>query len=258
MPILDSITSLLPVTPLQFALICAGMAAAYIIFGIAGFGTSLIAGPLLANFIPVAMIIPMLALLDFTAAVVNLKRDANSADTTELRRIVPAMIGGSVIGAALLLLGKPEVMQLALGVFAVGYGLYSLSGIKPVGRVTPRAALPIGVVGGIFSALFGSGGFIYTIYLVGRLDTKEKIRVTMSALIGMSTLTRVVLFFLAGVYANLSILLLAALLFPTMLIGTAIGRRITIGLSREQFIRIVSVIVLCSGAFLVYRYFASQ
>lgn len=258
MPIIDSITSLLPVTLGEFAFICAGMATAYIIFGIAGFGTSLIAGPLLANFIPVAMIIPMLALLDFSAAIVNLKRDANSADTTELSRIVPPMIVGSIVGAALLLLGKPEAMQLALGVFAVGYGLYAISGIKPMGCCTPRAALPIGLVGGVFSALFGSGGFIYTIYLVGRLDTKEQIRVTMSALIGMSTLTRVVLFFLAGVYANLSILLLAALLFPTMLIGTAVGRRITIKLSREQFIKLVSMVVLCSGAFLVYRYFTGR
>ena len=63
---MDAILTLLPVTLPQFALICAGMAAAYIIFGIAGFGTSLIAGPLLANFIPVAMIIPMLALLDLS------------------------------------------------------------------------------------------------------------------------------------------------------------------------------------------------
>lgn len=45
----------------------------------------------------------------------------------------------------------------------------------------------------MFSALFGSGGFIYAIYLAGRIDAPERIRVTQSALIGLSTLTRVAL-----------------------------------------------------------------
>lgn len=252
---MDHLLTLLPVTLPQFAFIVVGLSVAYIIFGIAGFGTALIAGPLLANFIPVAMIIPMLALLDFTAAVVNVMRDAGSATVIEVKRLVPMMVAGSIVGAALLLLGRPDATMLAMGVFAVAYSLYAMSGVKPMARLTPRAAVPIGFVGGVCSAMFGSGGFIYSIYLTGRLDTKEQIRVTLSTLIGLSTLTRVILFLVAGVYANLSILLLAALLFPTVLIGTAIGRHITLKLTREQFVRFVSVIVLCSGAFLIYRYF---
>ena len=79
---------------------------------------------------------------------------------------------------------------------------------------------------------------------------------TQSTLIGLSTLTRAVLFLLAGVYANLEILVLAAALVPAMLVGTALGRRITLSLSRAQFLRIVSVIVLCSGVALIWRYLA--
>lgn len=249
---MDSFFGALPVTRHQFAVVCAGVVAAYVIFG-----TALIAGPVLANFIPVASVVPLLALLDFFAAVVNVSRDARSADTSELRRLVPVMALGSLVGAALLLLGRPQVMLLALGIFAVAYALYSLSGIKPVSRLSPRAAVPFGFVGGIFSAMFGSGGFIYAIYLSGRIAAKEQIRVTQSTLIGLSTLTRALLFLLAGVYAQTSILWLAALLFPAMLVGTAVGRRITLRLSREQFLRVVALAVLCSGAFLIYRYVAA-
>lgn len=253
---MDAIANALPVTPLQFAIVCTGVVAAYVIFGIAGFGTALIAGPVLANFIPVASVVPLLALLDFFAAVTNVSRDARSADMAELRRLVPVMAVGSLVGAALLLLGRPQLMLLALGIFAVAYALYSLSGIKPVSQLSPRAALPFGFVGGIFSAMFGSGGFIYAIYLSGRIAAKERIRVTQSTLIGLSTLTRAILFLLAGVYAQASMLWLAVLLFPAMLVGTAVGRRITLRLSREQFLRVVGVAVLCSGAFLIYRYVA--
>ncbi|MDP9651075.1 sulfite exporter TauE/SafE family protein [Paraburkholderia caledonica] len=246
----------LPLPPLQLLVLCAGVAVAYVIFGLAGFGTALVAGPVLAQFVPVATIVPLLALLDFVAAGVNVARDGKAADTSELKRIVPAMALGSLCGATILLLGRPEVLLLALGVFAVGYAIYSLSGYKSGARFTPRAALPLGLVGGVFSALFGSGGFIYAIYLAGRIEASERIRVTQSTLIGLSTLTRALLFLLAGVYANRQMLLLAASLLPAMLIGATVGRRITLALSRAQFLRIVSAIVLCSGTALIWRYFA--
>ena len=112
-------------------------------------------------------------MLDFAAAAVNVGRDGRSADGAELRRIVPAMAVGSLAGAAILLRGRPEVLLLALGFFAVGYALYSLSGYKPKVRLAPSAAWPFGLVGGVFSALFGSGGFLYAIYLAGRLESRS-------------------------------------------------------------------------------------
>ena len=109
-----------PLAPLQLLTVCLGVTLAYVIFGLAGFGTALVAGPVLAHFVPVATIVPLLALLDFAAAAVNVGRDGRSADGAELRRIVPAMAVGSLAGAAILLRGRPEVLLLALGFFAVG------------------------------------------------------------------------------------------------------------------------------------------
>lgn len=257
---MDSVVSFLqaglPLPPLELLLVGLAVTVAYVIFGMAGFGTALVAGPVLAHFVPVATIVPLLALLDFAAATVNVARDRKAADTAELKRIVPAMVAGSLLGATILLLGRPDAVVLALGLFAVGYALYSLSGFKPPTRFGAGAALPFGVVGGVFSALFGSGGFLYAIYLAGRIEASARMRVTQSTLIGLSTLTRTVLFLLAGVYAGGEILALAAMLVLPMLAGTAIGRRITLTLTRAQFLRIVSVIVLLSGVSLLWRYFA--
>jgi uncharacterized membrane protein YfcA len=44
----------------------------------------------------------------------------------------------------------------------------------------------MGTVGGLFGALFGSGGFLYAIYLNSRLP-KDAARATQSALISCST-----------------------------------------------------------------------
>lgn len=247
------LADLLNLSPAALALAFCGVALAYVIFGVAGFGTALVAGPVLAQVIPAAQVVPLLALLDFAAAGANVVRQRHSADRSELRRLVPAMAAGSLAGAALLVVGRPQGLLLAMGLFAMGYAAYALSGLKPAARFSPRAALPFGLVGGVFSALFGSGGFLYAIYLGGRVDDPQALRVTQSTLIGLSTLTRAVLFLLAGVYADPSLLALALLLVPALLLGTALGRRAMLRLPRVQFMRLVNGLVLCSGAALVAR-----
>ncbi len=240
----------------QIATIWFAVVFAYVIFAIAGFGTALVASPILAQFIPVAQIVPLLALLDFFAAATNLARDGRQAELSELKRLVPLMVAGSAIGASILLFSKAEVLLLMLGIFVIAYAVYSLSGYKPIRKFSAVASVPFGLVGGIFSALFGSGGFLYSIYLTSRIEDKQQIRITQSTLIGLSTLTRLVFFLVAGVYANINLLLLAGVLATSMLTGVCIGRHITLKLTREQFIKIVNMVVLASGVFLLIRYFS--
>lgn len=249
-------TEVLNLSPYAYGVIFATLSCAYVIFGIAGFGSALLASPVLALYIPVAKIVPLLALIDMCAAFINVRRDARKADWGELRRLLPLMILGSLAGAAILLTARPALLMLALGVFAVGYALYSLIGRKPTRAFAPAAAIPFGSMGGVFSALFGSGGFIYVIYLSGRLPDKEAIRITQSTLIGLSTLTRVIIFAVAGVYLDTGLLLLALMLAPGMVLGVTVGRRLTLKMSREQFLRLINCVVLASGLGLIARYFA--
>ncbi|CAH2773861.1 MAG: putative membrane protein [uncultured Caballeronia sp.] len=247
--------SQLPVSHLS--VIWLGVALSYVVFGIAGFGTALIASPVLAQFMPVSHIVPLLALLDFFAAITNLMRDGSKAEISELKRLVPLMLLGSGAGALILLYTKPDILLLLLGVFVIGYSMYALSGYKPATRFPASLSVPFGLVGGVFSALFGSGGFIYAIYLQSRLESKERIRVTQTTLIGLSTLTRLLIFLVAGVYADIGMLTLAALLAPGMFAGVWLGRHIALKLSREQFLRLVNMVIFVSGIFLLIRYFAS-
>ena len=55
----------------MIAIVLPTLVVAYIIFGIAGFGTALVAAPILAHAMPIASVVPLLALLDFGAAALN-------------------------------------------------------------------------------------------------------------------------------------------------------------------------------------------
>jgi uncharacterized membrane protein YfcA len=240
----------------SYLVLAATLLVAYVIFGIAGFGSALVASPVMALYIPVAKIVPLLALLDMCAAIVNVSRDGRNAQWAELKRLIQVMIIGSLVGAAILLKTRPDILLLALGIFVVLYALYSLSGLKPDRQFSPKASVPFGLVGGIFSALFGSGGFIYAIYLSGRIEKKEAFRMTQTTLIGMSTLTRVVIFTFAGVYLDIDLLLLALVLLPGMLVGITLGSHFTLKMSREQFMKLINVILLASGTVLMVKYFS--
>ena len=76
-----------------------GVAVAYIVFGIAGFGTALVAGPILLMFMPLSKIIPLLVLLDFIAAFGNLLQSRRDVNKPELLRLLPCMAIGCTLMA---------------------------------------------------------------------------------------------------------------------------------------------------------------
>ena len=244
----------LPFTGLEWLPILLGIAAAYVVFGIAGFGTALIAGPVLIHFMPLSRIIPLLVLLDFVAAFGNLLPSRRDVVRSELLRLLPCMALGCTLGVAFLLHLKSDLLLLLMGLFVTAYALYSLCVKVRPQRLAAAWAVPMGTVGGLFGALFGSGGFLYAIYLSARLTAKEHVRATQSALISCSTLVRLALFLVAGVYADSRLLWLAVCLLPVMAIGLWLGRRLSLRLSREAFVRLVTWLVLASGLALIGRY----
>ena len=246
----------LPFSGGEWVLLELAIALAYIVFGVAGFGTALVAGPLLILCLPLSKIIPLLVLLDFVAAFGNWLPSRRNVVRPELLRLLPCMAIGCVVGVVFLLNLKSDLLLLLMGVFITAYALYSLAvKVKPA-RLAAGWAIPTGITGGLFGALFGSGGFLYALYLNARLP-KDAARATQSALISCSTVVRLTLFVLAGVYADGELLLLGACLLPAMAMGLWVGRRLTRKLSREAFVRLVTWLVLASGIALIARYLSA-
>ena len=246
----------LPFSGSEWVLLELAIALAYIVFGVAGFGTALVAGPLLILCLPLSKIIPLLVLLDFVAAFGNWLPSRRDVARPELLRLLPCMAIGCVIGVVFLLNLKSDLLLLLMGIFITAYALYSLAvKVKPT-QVAAGWAIPTGITGGLFGALFGSGGFLYALYLNARLP-KDAARATQSALISCSTVVRLSLFVIAGVYADGALLLLAACLLPAMALGLWIGRRLTRKLSREAFVRLVTWLVLASGIALIAQYLSA-
>lgn len=229
------------------------LALAYVVFGMVGFGTTLVSAPILAHVLPLSTVVPALALTDFVASWANGFRLGAHVVGKEVLRLVPAMVVGSAIGAWLLFAVPVRTMMLLLGIFVV---LYALNGLRPKASQRPLAAgwaWWYGGAGGVLSALFGAGGWVYSMYLVRRLDDPQQIRATQTAVLTVSSTIRVLLFLVAGTYFNLALLLLVLALLPAMALGLYIGHHITLRLDRKRFLQVLYGVLLLTGGSLVWR-----
>jgi len=83
--------------------------AAYFIRGITGFGSGLIAVPILALFLPLTFVVPLILLLDFTASIVIGGFNMHRVRLKEVMVLVPFGVIGVITGTHLLVnLPKPR------------------------------------------------------------------------------------------------------------------------------------------------------
>ena len=225
---------------------------AYVIFSISGFGSTLIAAPLLAHLFPLKFVIPMVVLLDCIAAISMGFRLRENVNKGELVPLLPFLVMGLVLGAFLLLRTPGQYLLGGLGVFAVAFGLMYAAGKQMKLRVSRWAAAPVGVFAGTTSSMFGVGGPIYVMYLAARGSTPDQIRASVPAIFIFTTTGRIAIFAVAGLF-SLEVIFTAAALLPVMVFGMWLGHRLHVNMSREQLVRIIGAVLMASGASLLIR-----
>jgi len=229
--------------------------AAYVVFGLVGFGSTLVSAPLLAHLLPVSTVVPTLALTDMIASWSNGWRLSQHVARHELVRLVPALFAGSALGAWLLFTLPLKLLMPLLGAFVV---LYALNGLRPKAApspISPCWAWWYGSVGGVFSALFGAGGWVYSLYLLRRLDDPQQIRATQTTVLMFSSVVRVALFLLAGRLLDPQLLWLVLTLLPAVGLGLYIGHHISLRLDRRRFLLLLHSVLLLTGSSLLVRSF---
>lgn len=237
----------------ELAVTCVAITLAYTVFGFGGFGANLVALPILAHVMTIRFAVPMLLILDLASATLMGVKNRPLIDRGELRRLLPTLLLGMLLGLLVLKLAAEHWLLVALGLFVGGFALYSLFGRPDPRPVSPRWALPAGLSGGVFSTLFGTGGPVYTLYLARRIGDTARLRATVGALILGSAAVRLMLFAASGFFPQPGMLKLALLLVPCAVVGYLLGSRINARLPQAQVRRLIWVLLLVSGATLLAR-----
>ena len=226
---------------------------AYTVFGLTGFGAAIVGVPLLAHVVTIRFAVPMMLVFDLCAGLLLGLRNRRDVDRSELLRIAPFVALGMVLGVTALVRAPERWLLGVLGAFVFSYACWSLLNRAAPRPIGPLWAMPAGVAGGVFTALYGSGGPVYTVYLARRLGNASRLRATIAVLIFCTAWARLALFSATGLLFQPSLLRLAAVLLPCAVAGYFIGSHLHRRLAPRQAARAIWVLLLASGASLVWR-----
>lgn len=226
---------------------------AYLIRGITGFGSGLLAVPLLAHVLPLQFVVPLVLVLDFSASLTLSRHARRYVRWDEIIPLLPSTLVGIVLGVMLLVRLPQEPLLTALGLFVLFFGVryvFDIHGSKAISRLW---ALPTGLAGGTISALFGTGGPPYVIYLSHRMRDKSQLRATFSGLFLLDGTLRIAGFLYAGLLMQEHLLTAIALGIPVMAGGLYLGHRIHLGIGNRQMLMLTGALLLVSGMSLLWK-----
>jgi len=242
---------------LGFVFYAAVLLSAFAVRSVAGFGAGLIAIPMLAFILPVSTAVSVATVLTTLSSAQQVSREWRQIAWRQFSVIFLYSMVGVGLGLYFIKLLNEDILRKCLGVFII---LYSIHAFRAAGafRLLPRRwqgvlGAGVGIVGGLFSALFGAGaGPIYVVYFdILRLE-KAVFRATMSAVVLLGGAARVAGYGSYGFYGPSTITLLAVGL-PLVIVGSWLGDRLVYRLSARSFSRLIAAVMLLSGITLLIR-----
>jgi len=269
----------LPVSGPVLAVCFLVMAGASVVFGTSGFGASLITVPLLSQFVPLPLLLSMTVVTDLMSACIvaltaragvrargalaapaglsvgaaRIDRRGGAVDVAELVRLAVPALFGATLGVTLLVGLPRDASMLALGLFLLAYGVWTLRSRISDTPLSARWSLPFGFSGGMLGTLFGIGGPPYVIYLTRRILDKDRLRATIGVTVLLSLLIRFIVFLMAGLLLQPGLPTMLIAVLPVCVVGVLVGTRLAGHLSRERLLRFISLLLAGSGAILIAR-----
>jgi uncharacterized membrane protein YfcA len=235
---------------------CIIMVIAYAARGASGFGASA-AMPLLSVVLPVKIVIASWTLIALAAGLALIGQDRHHVAWRPLVRTVPTMLLGVLIGLAIFKFIDPILLTRVLGVTVLIYGLHALWGtFRPAPSWAPpeRAAAALaGLSGGIVGTIFGTlASLFFAVYFHVIRMPKEQFRATMTAVLLTLGFMRLFGYWAIDEY-NREVLIVTAILLPSMFVGIFIGNRFHHGMSDLTFNRVVAFALIASGIALLVK-----
>jgi len=222
------------------------LAVAFFVQGLAGFGSGLIAIPLLVFVLPLQFAVPLSLALTYVTAVSHGLRSQRHVRWREMLPLMPFSMAGVVLGLIILKTASVAAMSHALGTFVVLFAVYQFMGVEFAGRYSKGWAVLAGGSGGVIGTVFGTGGPFYVIYFRLRGLDKTEMRATIAATFLVDGGWRLVGFGAAGYYTRDFLIAMVAAL-PVMVAAFYVGSRTHMRMSQQSFQRAISVLLAISG-----------
>ncbi|HEY5948503.1 MAG TPA: sulfite exporter TauE/SafE family protein [Kofleriaceae bacterium] len=224
--------------------------------GAIGFGGTVLAASIGAQFVPLDILLPAFVPLNLLMSSWLLGRGFSAIAWRMLAvEVAPAVGIGAAVGLALFHLPAKHAFAFAFGVFVVGLATLQLArpADKPLAR--PLQWLLLGL-GGVAHGLFGTGGPMIVYVVRRRLPDKRAFRSTLAVLWLVLNTALLINFASAQLYTH-TVGKTLGVIALTIVPGLYLGERVHHKLDAAKFERVVWVVLLVAGLALAIRYGSS-
>ncbi|MEL7115640.1 MAG: sulfite exporter TauE/SafE family protein [Pseudomonadota bacterium] len=170
-----------------------------------GFGSAaaFAASPFLALILEpaqaVAIMLPLLIIMDFTAVRVYWKK----WDTRIAKILIIGGVPGAIIGAVLVSIANPDVFRFLIGLIALGFVIFQIAKqrkwLKPSTKpISDRAGYLFGVGAGFTSFIAHAGGPVTSVYMLSQNLSKLDFQATTVVVFWISNLLKLALYLWLG------------------------------------------------------------
>jgi uncharacterized membrane protein YfcA len=236
----------------QFLIVCLILALAEMVYVLLGFGAGLIAVGTMALLMPgLQDAVVLLLLVNLPAELWVVRASWRKISWRGVLVIFVGVAAGVPIGTSLLRWGEARVLLVALGVFLVAVGLVFLATHTPRRReIRSWIAALVGLISGILTGLFGTGGPPLIFYYQFSGADKAAFRGNLMAIFLLMTTVRVPSYAAFGLITGPR-LWSALLVLPAVVLGAVIGNRIHLRIEESTFRRLVSTALIIIGLLLL-------
>lgn len=163
--------------------------AGYTVLGLTGFGSALIIVPLLAWQWPLPEVVTLVLVLDLPASLMHSGLNWRQVQWTELRKLLPGLVLGTLAGLWLTHHLSSRWPLLALGVYVAAVGARALRSAQTQPALNERWGLVYGSGIGVVEMLFGTAGPVVVAWLTRRLPDAHQVRATIPMVMAVAVLT---------------------------------------------------------------------
>lgn len=220
--------------------------------GLAGFGSALVAIPLMALFLGMATAVPLMALTAAMMAVINV---IHLRRVMRWRPLLP-LLGGYLVGTPIgfyFLVAAPEALVLGLlGILLTIYATASLAGRAPRYRWLKEQRVVLGTISGALGSAFSTNGPPIILH-VSSQDWPADVKKAVLSLFFLTSSVITVAAFVAGGLVNPTVLDLTFRAIPALILGTVSGIAVYRRISVRSYQRLTFALVLAMGVMMTVR-----
>ncbi len=239
---------------MEFLITCGVLVVAQLVYVLFGFGSGLIAvGSLALLFPEIQDVVVLLLLANLPAEFMVVWKTRGEIRWRPIAGLGVGIGLGIPAGAWILTAVDPRFVLTILGGFLVLVGIVFLR-LPRGGRLHPPAwiAAPTGLISGLLTGLFGTGGPPLIIWYHLSAGSKAAFRGNLMTIFLLMTFIRVPSYAAAGLITGPRLWSTVAVL-PAIFLGAWIGNRLHFQISEQKFRMMVSLLLGGLGAMLLIR-----